>query len=97
MRDAEDFTVTTINGEHFAIEIVSGPFTDHAHAWRWIDRQHSEGKRPPQLVSGGVKDRTAVDLTQIELILNTSFKEALARAVPQIEAVLRESYPEIPF
>jgi hypothetical protein len=46
-------------------------------------------------IARGVQDRTAVDLTQILLILRTEFDQALERALPQIEAVMREMYHEI--
>jgi hypothetical protein len=37
--------------------------------------------------------RAALDLKQIELIIRIEMLEALQRALPQIEAVLREAYP----
>jgi hypothetical protein len=46
--------------------------------------------------SGGVRDRTAVDLTQIGLVLSIELTQAVARALDQIEATLREPSPEIP-
>jgi hypothetical protein len=46
-------------------------------------------------IARGVQDRTTVDVTQIRLILRTELNRALERALHQIEAVLREPYPEI--
>jgi hypothetical protein len=46
----------------------------------------------------GVQDRTAADLIQIRLIIEIELEPAcecaLERTLEQIEAVLRESYPE---
>jgi hypothetical protein len=43
----------------------------------------------------GVQDRAAVDLNQIDLIIRTELDHARKRVLDQIEAVLRETYPEI--
>jgi hypothetical protein len=56
---------------------------------------HSAG-RLRNNYSGGVRDRTAVDLTQIGLVLRIELTEDIARALEQIETILRETYPEIP-
>ena len=45
---------------------------------------------------GGVKDHAAVDVRQIELIIKTAVLRAVQAAMPEVEAVLRETYPEIP-
>ena len=45
--------------------------------------------------SGGVRDRTAVDLTQIGLVLRIELTQAVARALDRVEAILRELYLEI--
>jgi hypothetical protein len=38
-----------------------------------------------------VKDRIALDLKQIELVIKIEMLKALQQALPQIEAVLREA------
>jgi hypothetical protein len=78
-------------------KIVAGPYVYHAEAWRWIDRHHGESESMPRFqksnASGGVQDRTTVDLIQVKLIIRTELQAAYERMVPQIEAVLRETYP----
>jgi hypothetical protein len=44
--------------------------------------------------SPGVRDRTSVDLAQIDLILRIEIDRACKRALDQIEVVLREAYPD---
>jgi hypothetical protein len=41
-----------------------------------------------------VQDHIAVDLNQIELVIRIEMLEALQRVMSQIEAVLREIYPD---
>jgi hypothetical protein len=41
-----------------------------------------------------VKDPITLDLNQIELVIRIEMLEALQRVMPQIEAVLREAYPD---
>ena len=41
-----------------------------------------------------MKDRIALDLRQIELVIRIEMLKALQQALPQIEAVLREIYPD---
>jgi hypothetical protein len=43
-----DFTVDEINGDWFVIEIVAGPFSNNAAAWRWIDRNSRQRDRAGQ-------------------------------------------------
>ena len=43
---------------------------------------------------GWVRDRTSVDLTQIDLILRIELDRVHQRALDQIGAVLREAYPD---
>ena len=101
-------TAQEINDAWFVTEggkIIAGPFVFNAEAWRWIDRHVGESERmPPRSTEEsdpitaccGVKDRTAVDMRQIELILKTEMWKAIQAAMPQIKAVLRETYSEIP-
>jgi hypothetical protein len=86
-------------------KLIAGPFIYHAEAWRWLDRHCGESESMSQRAterSGpivqccGLKDRTPVDLKQIDLIIQTEQQEARARMMAQIEAVLRDTYPEIP-
>lgn len=86
-------------------KLVAGPFVYNAEAWRWIDRYRTEGdfmqriaaeESDPMIPRCGVNDRAAVDARQIVLIIRNEWQEALARMLPQIEEVLRETYPEIP-
>jgi hypothetical protein len=57
---------------------------------RHIDRHFCGGNSG----EGGVRDRTAADLAQIKLILRIEIDRACKRALDQIEAVLREAYPD---
>ena len=41
-----------------------------------------------------MKDRIALDLKQIELVIRIELLKALQQALPQIEKVLREIYPD---
>jgi hypothetical protein len=41
-----------------------------------------------------MKDRISLDLKQIELVVRIELLKALQQALPQIEAVLREIYPD---
>ena len=81
-------------------KIVAGPFVYHVEAWRWIDRYQGESETMPRFCKsdarGGVHDRTTVDLVQIRLIVRTEMLAACERMLPQIEAVLNESYPTPP-
>jgi hypothetical protein len=91
-------TVDQIIGDAWHVvnggEIIAGPFPTNEAGWAWIDRHHGEGKHVSRFpVSGGVMDRAALDLKQIELIIRIEMLEALQRALPQIAAVLREAYP----
>jgi hypothetical protein len=45
-------------------------------------------------IASGTRDRTAVDLTQIDLILRIELDRVRERALDQIERVLREFYPD---
>jgi hypothetical protein len=101
-------TTEQINEAWYVAEggkIIAGPFVYNAEAWRWIEGHCGESKSMPRMATEesasligccGVKDRTAADLKQIELIIRTELHEAHARIMPQIEAVLRDTYPEIP-
>ena len=40
------------------------------------------------------EDRIALDLKQIELVIRIEMLTARQRVLPQIEAVLREAYPD---
>jgi hypothetical protein len=91
--------INQIDGAWFVFDnykTVAGPFETNELAWRWHDHHIGEpcASMPPR--SSGVQDSSAVDLSQIKLIINTEMQAALSRMLPQIEAVLRESYPEIP-
>jgi hypothetical protein len=78
-------------------KIIAGPFVYNAECWRESDRRAGESESmPPITASCGVKDHTAADMRQVELILKTEVWKAIQSAMPQIEAVLRETYPEIP-
>jgi hypothetical protein len=102
--ESRSMTVDQINNDWFVRVngvVVAGPFPDNAAAWRWIDRYEGEGKSMPQFpaersdsISGGVKDRVALDLKAIELSLRIAALESVQRVMPQIEAVLREAYPD---
>ena len=93
-------TADKINGEWHVIDvddggsIIAGPFSDNAAAWRWIDRHQGERERMPARRSGGVVDRTAVDTRQIELVMKTEVLKAIQAAMPQVEAILRDTYDE---
>jgi hypothetical protein len=50
---------------------------------------------PGGAIARGVQDRTAVDLNQIDLIIRTELDRARKGILDQIDAVLREPYPEI--
>jgi hypothetical protein len=41
-----------------------------------------------------MKDRIALDLKQIELVIRIELLKALQQALPQIETVLRKIYPD---
>jgi len=69
--------------------ILAGPFPFKMEAVRWIDRRKAESESMPRVP----RDRDAV-IRQIELILKTETWKAIQAAVPQIEAVLRQT--EIP-
>jgi hypothetical protein len=45
--------------------------------------------------AGGAHDRVTADLAQIQLIFVIELGRALARALEQVEVVLRETYPEV--
>jgi hypothetical protein len=94
-------TVDEINGAWHVVDrgrIIAGPFTNES-AWIWIDRHQGEPIKCGRMIrqsTPGVRDRTAVDLAAIQLIIRTELEKARERMLPQIEAVLRETYSEIP-
>ena len=51
-------------------------------------------KLRPDLYRSSYKDRIALDLKQIELVIRIEMLKALQQALPQIEKVLREIYPD---
>jgi hypothetical protein len=75
--------VDEIGGRWFVLNVVAGPFVTNESAWRWLDRHEGEPSssmlRRSSLVTSGVRDRTAADLNQIKLIINTEMQMALSR------------------
>jgi len=91
-------TAEKINDLWYVIEsgrIVAGPFVHNAEAWREIDRRAGASESMPSrsiTAPCGVKDRIAAAMRQVELALKIAIFKAIQDAMPEIEAVIRETY-----